>query len=83
MILSVLKLKNFRNFKELKLVPHPLINLIFGPNGSGKTNLLEAIYHLGTGKSFRTTLSSRVIHAGEENCHIFGKIKKQIINHFR
>lgn len=76
MKLTQLKLTHFRNLSELHLLPHPRINLIFGPNGSGKTNLLEAIYHLGTGKSFRSTLSNRIIQQGEDNCQVYGVVEK-------
>lgn len=80
MILKHLKIHQFRNFLALSLRPHPRINLIYGENGSGKTNLLEAIHHLSTGKSFRTTLSSRVIHHGAEACQIHGLIQKDFLS---
>ncbi|MBI5448190.1 MAG: DNA replication/repair protein RecF [Gammaproteobacteria bacterium] len=76
MHLTQLKLLSYRNFKTLSFIPHPRVNLIVGPNGSGKTNLLEAIYHLGTGKSFRSTLSNRIIQQGAETTHIYGVVEK-------
>ncbi|OGT16389.1 MAG: hypothetical protein A3B69_05620 [Gammaproteobacteria bacterium RIFCSPHIGHO2_02_FULL_38_33] len=76
MTLRQLKIFQFRNFNELTYRPHPYINFIVGPNGSGKTNLLEAIYHLGTGKSFRTTLTTRIIQSDKEACQIHGLIEK-------
>jgi DNA replication and repair protein RecF len=45
--------QNFRLFREFELSPAPGINLILGPNAAGKTTLLEAIYALGRGRSFR------------------------------
>ena len=45
--------ENFRPFAALSLDPHPRRNLILGPNAAGKTSLLEAIYTLGRGHSFR------------------------------
>lgn len=45
---------HFRNYSELSFNPGPALNVITGPNGSGKTSLLEAIYLLGSGRSFRT-----------------------------
>ena len=55
MQIEELKLKNFRNYKELSLAPHPGVNLFFGRNGSGKTNLLEAIHYCSLGRSHRIT----------------------------
>ena len=53
MQLNKLKLRNFRNYEELELEADPGVNLIVGNNAQGKTNLLEAIGYLGSGKSFR------------------------------
>ena len=53
MQIEALKLKNFRNYKELALSPHPGVNLFFGRNGSGKTNLLEAVHYCSLGRSHR------------------------------
>ena len=47
--------QNFRLFREFELYPAPGINLILGANAAGKTTLLEAIYALGRGRSFRGT----------------------------
>ena len=60
-----LYLRNFRNYKEVEIVFSPEINFIQGDNAQGKTNLLEAIYLLSTGRSFRTTHLSELIYAGE------------------
>ncbi len=51
----------FRNIHEQLLQLAPSFNVFYGENGSGKTSLLEAIYYLGRGKSFRTSLASRII----------------------
>lgn len=55
MRLVSLLLTNFRNYESLALEPQPGINAFVGPNAQGKSNLLEAVAMLGTGKSFRTT----------------------------
>ncbi len=40
MKIVTIKLRGFRNYSEAEISPHPGINLLFGQNGSGKTNLL-------------------------------------------
>ncbi|MBF7096088.1 DNA replication/repair protein RecF [Alkalibacter mobilis] len=53
MYLKKLKFSNFRNYTDLEIELDPDLNLILGENGQGKTNLLEGIYFLARGKSFR------------------------------
>ena len=65
MLIEELKLKNFRNYRELTLCPHPGVNLFFGRNGSGKTNLLEAIHYCSLGRSHRISNDSNVVKNGE------------------
>ena len=65
MQIEELKLKNFRNYRELTLCPHPGVNLFFGRNGSGKTNLLEAIHYCSLGRSHRTTNDVNVVKNNE------------------
>ncbi len=76
MAITSLKLTNFRNFNTLSISPGPEINLIYGDNGTGKTSLLEAIYHLGLGKSFRTHQYERVIQHQEESFSIYAELTK-------
>ena len=54
MQISSLKLLNFRNYESLELKFSPKVNLIYGKNGMGKTNIIEAIYMLGLTKTFRS-----------------------------
>lgn len=56
-----LRLQHFRNFAHLEVALHPKLTLICGENGSGKTSLLEALYYLIYGRSFRTHLISRLV----------------------
>ena len=56
-----LHVKNVRNLSDLRIEPGPGLNVICGPNGSGKTALLEAIHILGRCRSFRTPGINRVI----------------------
>ncbi len=65
MSVTRLGLQHFRNIREAQLEPSPGFNFILGPNGSGKTSLLEAIHYLGVGRSFRTNQNNRAIQDGE------------------
>ena len=65
MYIEKIRLRNFRNYQELELTPHPGVNLLFGQNGSGKTNLLEAIHYCALGRSHRTSQDREVVRKGE------------------
>src|SRR5262249_28845050 len=62
MYLERLILRNFRSFKEKEVAFSPQLNFIQGDNAQGKTNLLEAIVFLSTGRSFRTLNLKELIH---------------------
>ncbi len=62
MQLTQLKIRQLRNIVEANLKLDPSVNLFFGENGSGKTSVLEAIFLLVTGKSFRTSRQEEAIH---------------------
>ncbi|WP_188883530.1 AAA family ATPase, partial [Alicyclobacillus cellulosilyticus] len=64
MNLNQLDVHHLRNISEARLKLHPGCNLIVGENGSGKTSLLESIYLLATGHSFRTRETNPLIHEG-------------------
>ena len=64
MILEHLVLSNVRNYAALEFAPEPGLNVFVGPNAQGKSNLLEAIALLGTGKSFRTSRDSEIVRSG-------------------
>lgn len=79
MILKTLKITNFRNHKSLNLSFSDNINIIYGKNGSGKTNILESIYFLGITKSHRALMDEDLIKRGEECFKIIGGIKKETL----
>lgn len=62
MYIDKVLLKYFRNYREEAVNLHPEINVFFGSNGQGKTNLLEAIYFLAASRSFRTTNDQELIN---------------------
>ncbi len=66
MQLTRLALSNFRNYAQLDLDPAPGLNVFVGANAQGKSNLLEAIAMLGTGKSFRTSRDTDLMREGLE-----------------
>lgn len=70
MYIKKINLKDFRNYESLSLQFDKNVNLIIGNNGSGKTNLLEAIYLTSLLKSFRTNKDSEFIRFNKENANI-------------
>ena len=66
MLITSLKLQNYRNYKELKIDFNKDINIIYGDNAQGKTNILEAIFVTSIGKSFRTSKDKELIKIGED-----------------
>jgi DNA replication and repair protein RecF len=74
MYLSRLAVHNFRNIVETEILPSPAFNVLWGDNGQGKTNILEAIYIIGHLKSFRTTRNEDLIFHGKEESHLNGGI---------
>ncbi|HOZ55351.1 MAG TPA: DNA replication/repair protein RecF [Clostridia bacterium] len=65
MLIKKIKLKNFRNYKELNLDLKKGINVLYGDNAQGKTNIIESIYIAAIGKSFRTNKDNELIKFGE------------------
>ena len=65
-----LNLKNFRNYREQYIEFSPGTNIICGNNANGKTNILEAMYLFGYGKSHRAKSDSELINFGQEHSRI-------------
>ncbi|GGQ25824.1 DNA replication/repair protein RecF [Shewanella litoralis] len=74
MSLSRITIGSFRNITTASLNPSDGLNLIYGQNGSGKTSILEAIYFLGMGRSFRSHLSQRVINNDDDKLTLFANL---------
>ena len=77
MNLQELNLRSFRNYGEVHLDFEPGVNLIVGDNAQGKTNLLEAISYLGSGKSFRAQKTSEMVRFGDDFAEIQGNVFSQ------
>ena len=76
MIINTLKLRDFRSYSEAELTPHPGVNIFFGQNGVGKTNLLEAIHYCALGRSHRTNQDREVVRKGAETAAIGVQLSK-------
>ncbi len=87
MLITSIELQNFRNYKEQKIDFCDKLNILFGDNAQGKTNIVEAIFLAAFGKSFRTNKDKEMILKDQEFSNILinyennsrtGKIKIQI-----
>ena len=81
MRLDWLKLENFRSYPSLDFHPDQGINLLIGKNGSGKTNLLEAIVYLSTLRSFRRVPDDALIGSKGDETVVRGAITGPVSQH--
>lgn len=77
MAISRLIIENFRNLTAVDLEFDNGFNFLVGNNGSGKTSLLEAIFYLGHGRSFKSAVSNRIISYNQPHFILHGKIQEQ------
>ncbi len=70
MHIEKIHLRNYRNYETLTLDFSPKINVFIGENAQGKTNLLEAIYFMAVGKSFRTSKDGDLIEIEKEGAYV-------------
>lgn len=78
MIVKNLLLSSFRKFSKKGFIFSPSVNIIIGPNAIGKTNILESLFLLATGKSFRAEESREMISFEKE----IGRVQCVILNTF-
>ena len=76
MWINDIKLNNFRNYNKKEIKLHENINVFFGENAQGKTNIIEAIFLSSIGKSFRTNKEKELIKFNEEKAVAEIKFKK-------
>ena len=76
MQIKSLEFNNFRNYENLFIEFAPGINIIYGENAQGKTNILEGIYMCGLGKSHRHSKENEIIRLKETQAHIKGEFFK-------
>ena len=73
-MINKINLANFRNFKRNTFKFSPTVTVVVGPNASGKTNLLESIFLVSTGKSFRAKVEEEMINYEAD----LGRIKAEL-----
>lgn len=83
MQLQNLKLLNFRNYNKLSISFDDHLNIIYGKNGSGKTNLVEAIYVLALTRSFKQINDKTLIKTGTNLTRIEGELKNNYKNTYK
>jgi DNA replication and repair protein RecF len=81
MQIKKISLLNFRNHSQLELVFEKQLTVIVGDNGVGKTNILEAIYYLSIGKSFRLNEFTKLINYASEYSKIDALIERKSVRH--
>ncbi|MDA0789381.1 MAG: DNA replication/repair protein RecF [Proteobacteria bacterium] len=74
MSLRRLSVQHVRNIESAELVLSPGVNTVVGQNGSGKTSLLESVYFLGTGRTFRSVSVVPLINRDQEGCLVRGEL---------
>jgi DNA replication and repair protein RecF len=74
--IHALEARQFRNLEQVLLEPHPRFNVLSGDNGQGKTNILEAIYLLGTLRSFRAGKTEEMVRFGAEQALVRARVEK-------
>ena len=66
MTINKIRAQNFRNVESCEIEFTPGVNLLYGNNAQGKTNIIEAIYYFSRGKSFRLSSDDELKRMGED-----------------
>lgn len=81
MVIKSLRLNNFRNYEELEITFSDGVNILFGDNAQGKTNILEAVFMAATTKSVRGSKDKDIIRFGQEEAHISAVTERDGMTH--
>lgn len=81
MYIESIQLNNYRNYDQEKLEFSPGVNIFYGDNAQGKTNLLEAVYLCATARSHRGSKDKEMIKFEEEEAHIRLQLFKEQLSH--
>lgn len=81
MVIKSLELSNFRNYEKLSIEFSKGVNILYGDNAQGKTNILEAIYVCATTKSQKGSKDKEMIRLGDDECHIRMYVEKEEVSH--
>ena len=76
MYITKIKLNNFRNYNEQEIKLNPNLNIFYGDNAQGKTNIIESIFLCSIGKSFRTSKDKELIKFNKENASVYLEYEK-------
>ena len=76
MYINKIKLINFRNYEEQEIELNKNINIFYGDNAQGKTNIIESIFLCSIGKSFRTSKDKELIMFNKEMCSSYIEFEK-------
>ena len=77
MYIKKIELNNFRNYEQEQIILDKNVNVIYGNNGEGKTNILESIFVCALGKSFRTSKEKELIRIGQDYAKVNIDFKKE------
>lgn len=81
MFIKTLELKDYRNYENLSMDFSQGVNILYGDNAQGKTNILESLYVCGTTKSHRNSKDREIIRFGREESHIRVLLENKGIPH--
>lgn len=81
MHIESIEVGDFRNYENAKLEFHPKINILYGNNAQGKTNILESIFVCGTTNSHKGSKDRELIRMGKEEAHIRMILQKRDMSH--
>ena len=74
MLIEGIRIRDVRSLADVSLAPGAGVNVLVGPNGSGKTSFLEAVHILSLGRSFRTRRTRAVIRHDAESLMVVGEV---------